>query len=54
MVWKYSYYKPKNKEPLGLILTVGDEKRNIPKAFFRGNNTKWGQIKQMWRGFFDL
>ena len=51
IVWKDSYYEPKNKEPLELILTVGDEKPNIPKAFFRGN-TKWGQIKLMWRGFF--
>ena len=34
VVWEDSFYKPNNKEPVGLILTVGMKNKTFPKASF--------------------
>ena len=48
---KDSYYKPNNKEPVGLIFNSKDEKtKYFQKTFFPGNKTKWDQIELVWRG----
>ena len=48
---KDSYYKPNNREPVGLIFNSKDEKtKYFQKTFFPGNKTKWDQIELVWRG----
>ena len=50
---KDSYYKPNNREPVGLIFNSKDEKtKYFQKTFFPGNKTKWDQIELVWRGLF--
>ena len=48
---KDSYYKPNNREPVGLIFNSKDEKtKYFQKTFFPGNKIKWDQIELVWRG----